>query len=65
MLFVSLLINLLIDVNFVKTKDEIAVDRPRVGSSFHIHEFRERRTFRDVHGPALGELADKSKGNDL
>jgi len=38
MLFVSLLINLLINVNFVKTKDEIAVDRPRVGSSFHIHE---------------------------
>lgn len=42
MFFVSLLINLLINVNFVKTEDEIAVDRPRVascvGSSFHIHE---------------------------
>lgn len=32
MLFASLLINLLITVNPVKTEGEIAVDRPHVGS---------------------------------
>jgi len=65
--FASLLINLLITVNFVKSENEIVVDRPRVGSSFHIHEgFASVGRMRDVHGSALGrELADKPKENDL
>lgn len=47
-------------------EDEIAVDRPRVGSSFRIHEsFASVGSFATCDGPALGELADKPKGNDL
>lgn len=63
MLFASLLINLLITVNFMKTEDEIAVDRPRVGSSFRIHEsIRERRKFRDVRWTSPWRTRWQAKG---
>lgn len=49
-------------------EDEFAVDRPRVGSSFRIHEgFASVGSVSSSRASPCGgrELADKPKGNDL